>query len=88
MYMLNFIAIGSKDLWLPESYYQYCSGSNVGATERDKIKCQKLCEQNINCVGISYTNNKKYDHVCYVCLNDTLSRDAYGFNFYRKPGIL
>ena len=85
--MLNFITVGSKELWPPESYYHYCRVNKISYTQPDKIECQKLCEQNGNCVGISYTNNGKDTHICYVCLDDTLSNSNAGFNFYRKPGI-
>ena len=55
--------------------------------EPDRGECQKLCEQNTDCVGISYTNSDLYNDVCYICLADILTSDYDGFSFYRKPGM-
>ena len=74
-------------LWASESNNKYCT-NKVRHTEPNKLGCQGLCEQNANCVGISYTNSGSYTDICYVCFSDTLTSDIDGFNFYRRPGIV
>ena len=74
-------------LWPSETNGKYCKANKVRQTESDKMECQKLCEWNANCVGISYTNGEQYNDVCYVCLDDNLESTCCGFNFYRRPGI-
>ena len=88
-YMLVFTDFGLlEQLWASESNNKYCNANKVRHTEPNKLGCQWLCEQNVNCVGISYTNGERYTDICYVCLNDSLTSDTHGFNFYRRPGIL
>ena len=74
-------------LWLPETHAALCK-TNKRIQEPDRLRCQNLCLDNSNCVGISYTNIGIWKHLCYVCLDDTLHLDDNeGFKFYRKPGI-
>jgi len=88
-YMLVLTDFGLlEQLWASESNNKYCSANKVRHTEPNRLGCQRLCEQNANCVGISYTNSGSYTDICYVCLSDTLTSDTYGFNFYRRPGIV
>ena len=74
-------------MWLLEAYARTCDGNNIKHTEPDRLECQKLCELNADCVGISYTNSELYQDVCYVCLDDILTSDNDGFDFYRKEGM-
>jgi len=76
---------GNEQLWASESNNKYCRANRVRHTEPNRLGCQRLCEQNANCVGISYTNSGSYTDICYVCLSDTLTSDTHGFNFYRRP---
>ena len=57
--------------------------------EPDKLVCQKLCEQNENCIGVSHTDNELYEFtsVCFVCLDDSVVPNDYDFKLYRKPGM-
>lgn len=73
--------------WPPETSDKYCDSNNILLTEPNKIKCQYLCEWEENCVGISYSDREGFDDVCYVCLDDNLTSDTHGFNFYRRPGV-
>ena len=74
-------------MWLLEAYARTCDGNNIKHIEPDRLECQKLCELNTDCVGISYTNSELYQDVCYVCLDDILTSDNDGFDFYRKEGM-
>ena len=74
-------------MWPPESYDENCNGNNLKYTQPDRLECQKLCELNADCVGISYTSSEMHQAVCYVCLDDILTSDNDGFDFYRKEGM-
>ena len=76
-----------EQLWASESNNKYCAANKVSHIEPNKLGCQGFCEQNADCVGISYSTTS-YTDICYVCLSDTLTSDTYGFNFYRRPGIV
>ena len=75
-------------LWLAKTNAAYCKNNNEYLNEPNKHSCQKICQDDENCVGVSYTNNGQFSNICYVCLNETLESNAYGFNFYKKPGTI
>ena len=54
----------------------------------NKLACQTLCEQNENCVGVSYSYKQGFHHMCFVCLDDVFDNaNEPGVNFYKRPGI-
>ena len=63
--LLNIIIICLEGLWLAEAYGKYCDDNKMAYIEPDKMKCQKRCEQDANCIGISYTDNDTFDFLCY-----------------------
>ena len=74
-------------IWDLERENVYCGYNNTMSIEPNKRECQRLCEQNPYCIGFSNANDGQNAHLCYMCLDDKLKSDNYGFNFYRKPGI-
>ena len=79
-------------IWKLEHADAYCAPDTINGNEwhneSSKAECQTLCEYNPDCVGVSYTYDATYSHVCYVCLDDSFFSimSSNGFNFYRKPG--
>ena len=51
-----------------------------------KLECQSLCSKTPYCVGISYSYRAGMTNSCFVCKNDALETNSYGFGFYRMPG--
>ena len=55
----------------------------------DLASCQRQCETESDCIGISYSLNSGFSDWCYVCTSDDLVQDilvTLPFGFYRKPG--
>ena len=74
-------------VWGVEYKNAYCGFSNVRKIEPNKIECQKLCEVSQSCIGVSHATDGPHANLCYICFDDKMLSDSYGFNFYRKPGI-
>ena len=51
-----------------------------------QLECQSVCSKTPYCVGISYSYRSGMDHSCFICKNDALETNSYGFGFYRMPG--
>ena len=51
-----------------------------------QLECQNLCLKTPYCVGISYSYSAGMTDSCFVCKNDALETNSYGFGFYRMPG--
>ena len=85
--LLNIYIIRLEGMWLAKVYGKYCDDNKMAYIDPDKMKCQRRCEQDANCIGISYTYNDTFDFLCYLCFEDSLWDDRFGFNFYRKPGM-
>ena len=73
--------------WISERSKAYCGYNSTRLIEPNKLKCQNMCEARPDCIGVSNANDGPYANLCYICLDDNLLLDKYGFNFYRKPGI-
>ena len=60
--------------------------STWGNLVSDQESCQKQCEADSKCVGISYSSVSALTSWCYICTHDILVRDYQIFGFFRKPG--
>ena len=80
------ITIYCIELWQVETNDKVCTSNNVRHIEPDQYECQRHCENNADCVGISYSNAENYRHLCFVCFDDILIANDHGLNFYRHPG--
>ena len=61
-------------------------GHDWTASITSQLECQALCLQTSNCVGISYSYRAGMMNSCFICKNDVLDQNYYGFAFYRMPG--
>ena len=49
-----------------------------------QLDCQNLCQENCECVGISYSDQGRG---CYTCKDSILVKgNDNGYEFYKKPG--
>ena len=71
-------------LWSLESSNVYCHNHNRLIVANQK-ECQDKCEDDEECVGISYGYNEMKWELCYACKDDGLSKANRGYGFYRKP---
>ena len=69
---------------------KYCLHSDSHRNVSNQEECQSLC-MNLGydrtfCVGIAYSYKPSYRQYCYLCRNDVLSSNEYGYAFYRRKG--
>ena len=73
-------------LWEEEVQDHICSNfRNKRRLVSDQISCQKKCELDNECVGISYSHN--LTSWCVICFNRYLIQSRLKFGFYGKPGM-
>ena len=70
-----------NNTWCLTEYGHDWSGSIAS-----QLDCQDICLENPLCVGISYSYRAGMMNSCFICKNDVLDQNDYGFAFYRKPG--
>ena len=73
-------------LWSLQSSNVYCHNHKRLIVENQK-ECQDKCEDDEECVGISYGYNEMKWDLCYACKDDGLSKAKRGYGFYRKPNL-
>ena len=61
-------------------------GNDWTSSISSQLECQTLCSKTPYCVGISYSYREGMTHSCFICKNDALETNSYGFGFYRMPG--
>ena len=61
-------------------------GNEWATSVASQLECQDLCLKNPSCVGISYSYRAGMMNSCFICKNDALDQNDYGFAFYRMPG--
>ena len=61
-------------------------GHDWTASITSQLECQAVCLQTSNCVGISYSYRAGMMNSCFICKNEALDQNTYGFAFYRMPG--
>ena len=72
------------ELWEEEVQDHICSNfRNKRRLVSDQISCQKKCELDNECVGISYSHN--LTTWCVICVNRYLIQSHLQFGFYGKP---
>ena len=66
----------------------YCPNNRRTIT-KEQLSCQQSCEDDLNCVGISFSNadNESTSKLCYICIDDNLTTGANNFAFYPKPFV-
>lgn len=83
------ICTNEGEEWFEETPDKYCTNHKYDNGETSQLECQKLCEADTGCVGISLT--KTTVSLCYLCQDDVLSgfisQDGVSKNygFYRRP---
>ena len=75
-------------LWNAEGTNMYCPNNRRTIT-KEQLSCQQSCEDDLNCVGISFSNadNESTSKLCYICIDDNLTTGANNFAFYPKPFV-
>ena len=84
-----FYILSEEGAWQMEIDNKWCLtmyGHDWTASITSQLECQALCLQTSNCVGISYSYRAGMMNSCFICKNDVLDQNDYGFAFYRKPG--
>ena len=67
--------------WFEEDTDKWCADNIQKDGVATQLECQKLCEEEFECVGIV---RMKFGTTCYVCKSDTLSPMS-SYAFHRKP---
>ena len=81
----------APNIWPEEAADQYCPDnrgkySNWGNLVTDQESCQKQCELDNECIGISYSHDSVFTDWCFICISDKLKAFGHQFGFYRKTG--
>merc|ERR1712062_248036 len=84
--------------WVEERPDHYCKDhrpkygylGDWGDLVTDQISCQKQCELDNECIGISYCHSVRYKQTfkswCFICTSDkNIVPFRYQFGFHRKP---
>ena len=79
------------ELWEEEVSDHYCSNhkgcSNCGdGLVFNQVSCQKKCELDKECVGISYSYTRGFTNWCFICVRENLTPYGNKFGFYRRKG--
>ena len=74
----------AADRYCPDNRGKY---NDWGDLVTDQESCQKQCELDNECIGISYGSvDRVFTNWCFICMSDNLEYFGYQFAFYRKPG--
>ena len=75
-------------MWKEETAGRSCFGYDIwGDSVEDQKSCQKQCQLDGKCIGISYSQDPVFKDWCLICHDDILTAaPGFGFGFYRKPG--
>ena len=70
-------------LWTKEISNKYCKSNIYDGKVYGQLACQKLCEADSGCVGVTWT--QAVSSGCFICQDDMLSNSGNDYGFYRRP---
>ena len=90
-FKLLFYILSDKGTWPIEVVSKWCiteNGNHWTSSISSAQECQYLCTKSPSCIGFSYSYRSGMINSCFICKDDELFTNSYGFAFYRKGKMM
>ena len=90
-FKLLFNILSDEGTWQIEVENKWCiaeNGNHWVTSISSALECQYLCMKFPSCIGFSYSYSSGMINTCFICKDDALSTNSYGFAFYRKGKMM